>query len=220
MFEDIFRKKKLIHGAPELYRFKYCKNFWRYEIDILNGAFHLYVKISSDGQVDTDLIEKETGEKYVLYKTAASGSFVGEVRFAIEKILSDISQKCFEPSVFNTKQARVIIEFVRNTYGDELEFLWEKFPDNAVWRRKDNKKWYGAILTTKGNKIGMNTDSTVEIIDLRMDAKKSDEILSRENYFPGWHMNKKSWYTLVLDFSVTDEELKERIAESYKLAAK
>ncbi|MCD7888742.1 MAG: MmcQ/YjbR family DNA-binding protein [Oscillospiraceae bacterium] len=46
------------------------------------------------------------------------------------------------------------------------------------------------------------------------------ELLQRGNYYPGWHMNKKSWYTVILDESVRDEELFERIRSSYELAAK
>lgn len=29
----------------------------------------------------------------------------------------------------------MVIEYVREKYRDELEFLWEKSPDNAVWHR-------------------------------------------------------------------------------------
>jgi len=43
---------------------------------------------------------------------------------------------------------------------------------------------------------------------------------SRKNYYPGWHMNKKSWYTIVLNGSVPNDELRERITESYELAGK
>jgi len=76
-------------------------------------------------------------------------------------------------------------EFVRETYGDELEFLWTQFPDNAVWRRKDNRKWYGAILTVEGRKLGLESERIEEIVDLRMDPKEAEEILSRANYkFP------------------------------------
>lgn len=53
-----------------------------------------------------------------------------------------------------------------------------------------------------------------------MDPKEAEEILSRANYYPGWHMNKKSWYTLILDGSISDGELKERLRESYRLAGK
>lgn len=96
------------------------------------------------------------------------------------------------------------IEYVRKIYGDELEFLWTKFPDNAVWRRKDNHKWYDAVLTVNGRKIGLNTDKIVEIIDLRMEVAYRVNILSKEHYYLGWHMNKKSWYILVLDDCISD----------------
>ena len=114
----------------------------------------------------------------------------------------------------------MVCEFIRNTYGDELEFLWPKSPKNAVWRRKDSRKWYGAVLTTAGNKVGLETSDIVEIIDLRMKKEQAEEVLARKHYYPGWHMNKKSWYTVVLDESVPDEELQRRIQESYELAKK
>lgn len=120
----------------------------------------------------------------------------------------------------NPRQAQMVREFIRNTYGDELEFLWPKSPKNAVWRRKDSRKWYGAVLTTAGNKVGLETSDIVEIIDLRMKKEQAEEVLARKHYYPGWHMNKKSWYTVVLDESVPDEELQRRIQESYELAKK
>ena len=220
MFEDIFKRKKWNIGKLSAYGFIETDAKWTYETSILDGAFKLYVFAAENGDVDTDLIEVESGEHYVLYKTDASGTFVGEIRGAVEAVLVDISTACYESLVFKTDQAQMAMEYVRKKYGDELEFLWAKFPDNAVWRRKDNQKWYGAILTVKGNKLGLNTDKLVEIIDLRMDAANRETILSREGYYPGWHMNKKSWYTLVLDDGISDEELQLRITESYELAKK
>ncbi len=166
------------------------------------------------------MTENENGEPYVLYKTGASGTYVGKIRTAIEQVLSDVARQCYETAVFKTEQAQMIIKYVRESYGDELEFLWKKFPDNAVWRRKDNKKWYGAILTVAGKKLGLETDKIVEIIDLRMNSTEAETVLSRKHYYPGWHMNKKSWYTFVLDGSISNEELKERMMESYVLAGK
>ena len=220
MFEDIFKRKKWNIGKLSAYGFIETDAKWTYETSILDGAFKLYVFAAENGDVDTDLIEVESGEPYVLYKTDASGTFVGEIRGAVEAVLVDISNACYESLVFKTDQAQMAMEYVRKKYGEELEFLWAKFPDNAVWRRKDNQKWYGAILTVKGNKLGLNTDKLVEIIDLRMDAANRETILSREGYYPGWHMNKKSWYTLVLDDGISDEELQLRITESYELAKK
>lgn len=220
MFEDIFKRKKCNVEKMAVYGFFRKDRKWIYETNIIDGTFRLYVFIAENGDVDTNLIEIENGEPYVLYKTNASGTYVGEVRAAIQAVLIDIANVCYDLSIFKTNQAQMAIEYVRENYGDELEFLWTKFPDNAIWRRKDNQKWYGAILTVNGKKIGLDTDKIVEIIDLRMDAEQRDIVLSREHYYPGWHMNKKSWYTLVLDDSITDEEIKLQITESYELAKK
>lgn len=220
MFEELIKRKKPI--LPQLASYGFVRNgdFFQYSTDIFSGTFTLTVQIGTDNTLITDLIEKETGEAYILYKTNASGAYVGEVRTAIEQVIRDIVQNCCETAVFKTPQTQMVIEFVREIYGDELEFLWTKSPENAVWRRKDNKKWYGAILTVAGTKIGLETDKIEEIIDLRMNPAEAETILSRKHYYPGWHMNKKSWYTLVLNGSIPDEELKERIKESYQLAGK
>ncbi len=220
MFDEIIKRKKLIPEKLLACGFEKIGEFFQYFTEIRNGEFTLMIQIGMDGTIDTNLVENETGEAYILYKTGASGTYVGEIRAAIEEVLYDIVRQCYETSIFKTEQSQMIINFVREQYGDELEFLWEKFPDNAVWRRKDNKKWYGAILTVAGKKVGLETEKIEEIIDLRMNPAEADIILSRKNYYPGWHMNKKSWYTIVLNGSVPDEELKEKIMESYDLAGR
>lgn len=220
MFDEIIKRKKLIPEKLLACGFEKNGEFFQYFTEIRNGEFTLMIQIGMDGTIDTNLVENETGEAYILYKTGASGTYVGEIRTAIEEVMYDIVRQCYETSIFKTEQSQMIINFVREQYGDELEFLWEKFPDNAVWRRKDNKKWYGAILTVAGKKVGLETDKIEEIIDLRMNPAEADLILSRKNYYPGWHMNKKSWYTIVLNGSVPDEELKEKIMESYDLAGR
>lgn len=220
MFEDRFKREKPIPDKLSVYGFRRYDDTWIYETDIMNGDFSLTVRIMENGKVDTSVIEKETGEEYVLYKANVSGAFVGEVRAAIESVLNEIIIACFEMAVFKTEQAQKIIEYVRKTYGDELEYLWTKFPDNAVWRRKDNKKWYGAVLTVPKNRLGFASAEVVEIIDLRVQPEQMADLVSREHYYPGWHMNKKHWYTIILDGSIPDGELYRRIGVSYELARK
>lgn len=154
MFEDIFHRRKLNINNLLNYGFELQCDHWVYNTSIMNDTFSLHISVMTNGNIDTVLNEKDTDEPYVLYKTNASGSFVGEVRSAIETVLMDIADRCYDFAIFKTEQAVQIIDYVRDTYGDELEYLWQKFPDNAVWRRKDNQKWYGAILTVSGLKLG------------------------------------------------------------------
>lgn len=218
MFEELFIRKRAIPTQLLAYGFHHTGESFQYTTDIINGRFRLAIQIAANGNIDTHLVDAKNNTPYILYKTDAAGKYIGEIRKAVTNILADIAAKCYEPAVFKSAQAQMVIEFVRNTYGDEPEFLWQQFPDNAVWRRKDNLKWYGALLTVQGHKLGLNTPDIVEIIDLRMNITQAELILANPHYYPGWHMNKKHWFTVVLDGTITDKELQKRICQSYQLA--
>lgn len=217
MYEDIFLRKKVLPEKLKQYGFQENNNNYQYSTDILNSDFRLFISISKNSIPDTTLIEIATNEEYTLYKTYDTGIFVGEVRSAIEKILRDIADKCYETAVFKSKQAINLIEYIRKKHGDELEYLWKKTPNNAIWRRKDNKKWYGVLLTISRHKLGIKSDEIVEIINLRGNQENVKVLVDYQCYYPGWHMNKKYWYTIVLDDSVPLNEIYRRIDESYLL---
>lgn len=222
MFEDkYFKRKKLNQSKLLAYGFEKVSDKYRYSTTVLEGNFLLHVIIDASGKVHTEMIEQDTGEEYILHKIEnASGGFIGAIKQECEQVLTDISDKCYDPDVFKSKQAKELIEYVRLQYHDELEFLWTKFPDNAVWRRKDTKKWYGAVLTVPKEKLGLQSKEIVEIIDLRLQPELIESIVDHERYFPGWHMNKKNWYTIILDNLVSTEEICRKIDESYQLAIK
>ena len=88
--------KKQIPEKLTVYGFLEENGQFLYKKEILDGEFTLTVRILEDETVNTDLVEKETGEPYVLYKTNASGAFVGEVRIAIEQVLEEIAEHCYE----------------------------------------------------------------------------------------------------------------------------
>ena len=95
----------------------------------MDGAFRLHIFVAENGDVDTNLIEIENGEPYVLYKTNATGTFVGEIRAEVEAVLIDIANACYDPAVFKTNQAQMAIEYVRKKYGDEYKFQkWKDTP--------------------------------------------------------------------------------------------
>ena len=94
----------------------------------------------------------------------AAGSFVGQLRGDCEHLLAQIAQQCFDPDVFQSAQTKALIGYVRDRYQDELEFLWERSPDNAIWRRKDTGKWYGVVLTVSKSKLGLPSAEWAEIL--------------------------------------------------------
>lgn len=221
MTEIFFKNRKL--NIKKLLSFGFVKseNNYVYCVDLVGGQMKLTVTIDDEKKIYAAVIDNNSGDEYVLYRVpGAVGSFVGQVKTEYEAILEKISDNCFDPEVFKSKQAKAVIAYVQDTYGDELEYLWQKFPDNAVVRRKDNKKWYAAILTISRRKIGLDSDELVEILDLRLKHEKMDSTVDNIRYFPGYHMNKKHWITVCLDNTVSNEEIYSRIDDSYILAEK
>lgn len=202
--------------------FKFDGEKYSYSVKILGGQFELNIEISSASKdVRTRLTDLSTGEPYTLHLVAgAGGAFVGAVRAEYERVLTEIADKCFENDVFKGDIPHMVIDYVRERYGDELEFLWKTFPSNAVWRRKDNKKWYGILLTVSKRKLGLDSDETAYVIDMRADPETLPSLVDGKRYFRGYHMNKKHWLTICLDGSVPAEEIFVRIDESYDLAKK
>ena len=82
--------------------------------------------------------------------------------------------------MFQSDYAHKVIRYVRQTYGDELEFLWERFPDNAIFRRKDTGKWYGALLVLSRRKLGLASDDLVDILDLRIKSGEIETLVDKD----------------------------------------
>lgn len=208
-------KKLLSFGFEE------SNNGYIFNCDFMCGQMKLTVAVLQEGKIHTEVTDNSSGEEYVLHRVpGASGAFVGQIKAEYDAVLEEISVKCFEPDVFKSEQAKAVIAYVCEKYGDELEFLWQKFPDNTVVRRKDNKKWYAAILIVSRRKLGFNSDEKVEILDLRMIPEDIEKTVDGIKYLPGYHMNKKHWITVCLDGTVPFEEICIRIDESYNLAVK
>ena len=167
------------------------------------------------------VIDLDTNEEFVLVDVKHSvGDFVGTVKEKYENLLKDILDKCTTPNVFKSKQAKEVIQYVKEKYEDDLEYLWKKFPNNAIWRNKKNNKWYGALLVVAENKLGVASDKVVDILDLRYPKDNIRKIIDNKKVFEGYHMNKEHWITIRLDGSMDINEMFQFIDLSYDLSLK
>ena len=185
MMEFELKNKKLNTDKLLFFGFTLNDGIYTYRRDIADGNMKLKIAVKTDGRILTEIIDSGSEEEYVLHLVPNSqGEFVGRVRTEYEAVINEISEKCYETEIFKQAQSKRIIEFVRNEYGDELEFLWKKFDDNAIWRRKDNKKWYGAILTVSKRKLGLRSDDMAEIIDLRIQPELMNDLIAKKKLLP------------------------------------
>ncbi|MBQ8685182.1 MAG: MmcQ/YjbR family DNA-binding protein [Clostridia bacterium] len=218
---SIFEYKTVDFAKLIPFGFTFDNGVYTYTVRLLNGQFSLTVTINADKRLNTTLIDTATQEEYTLHLVdSACGSFVGTVRAEYQAVLQKICDLCYQKEIFKSAYAHKVIAYIRTTFGDELEYLWAKSPDNAIARRKDNQKWYMAILTVSRRKLGLDSDEAVEILDLRVSPEELPSTVDDKRYFLGYHMNKKHWFTVCLDGSVPLEEIYRRIDKSYELAKK
>ena len=102
--------------------------------------------------------------------------------------------------------------------GDAPEYLWAKFPNHAVFRRKDNRKWYALVAEVSREKLGLAEKAPVPVLVVKCEPFLKDLLLEIPNYRPAYHMNKEHWITVLLDGSVPFEKIVEHLAMSRELA--
>lgn len=214
---DIF-KYKVINELKLLdYGFKKTNFGFIKEIPIIGNKFNMIITIYADGSVQYKVVDTEEREEYIPVSVkSAEGSFIGKIREACEKFLLEISQKCFDTEMFKGEQTKRILDFIRSKHETEPEFLWERYPDYAVFRRHDNDKWFALIMTVDKAKLGFSKHENAEIIDLKADPHYVKCLLDEEGFYPAYHMNKKHWFTVFLDESISDDIIFSLISSSFE----
>ncbi|MHB9336132.1 MmcQ/YjbR family DNA-binding protein [Fusobacterium polymorphum] len=216
--KDFIKDKKIDFKKLEEFGFKLIDNSYYYQTLLLKNQFKMSVKINLDNSIFTEIIDTETNEPYILYLIEKRSGYSEKVYKEYSDILEKIKKKCFEDEIFKANYTKEVINYIKNKYRDELEFLWEKSPKNAVVRRKSSKKWYAVILTVSKRKLNLDTDEIIEVINLHNIVEEIEKLIDNKKYFPAYHMNKKHWCTICLDGTVELKEIYKLIDVSYELA--
>ena len=117
----------------------------------------------------------------------------------------------------NSINRDVILNYALSTYGTEPEYPWESSPDNAVLRNMMSGKWYAIIMRVKRQILGLDGDGFVDVMNVKCDPILVGSLRMKNGFLPAYHMNKDKWISILLDGSVTKEEIFPLIDESYNL---
>ena len=75
-------------------------------------------------------------------------------------------------------------------------------------------------MTVAKRKVNVEEDGFTEIIDLKAKPDFIQSLVNGKSFLPGYHMNKKHWFTIRLDGSVDINEIYEYIDLSYDTVVK
>lgn len=197
------RENKKITSETHTYDFLYKK-------DVKGFNLYILIRIKIGVFLNVTVYDKDFNEEYTLYNVNGKSIVKAEVEELIEDIITNCTKK------LNIKEDMVI--YLENKYQITSEKPWEKYPEYVTLKTKNSKKWFAVILQVQQKKLDSSKgDHLVDIMNVKLDPAKITSLIDNEHYFLAYHMNKKSWITIILDCNTNLEELYELVDESYHL---
>ena len=113
-----------------------------------------------------------------------------------------------------------IFAYIKKKYKVSPEYPWQKYDGNAVFRHRDNKKWFALVMSVGREKLGLAGEGDVDGINLKIDDMVlKDTLVGGKGIFPAYHMNKEHWITVLLDGTVDEDKLHDLIQISFEATA-
>ena len=213
---EIFKKSKVIINKLVKYGFKKEKDNYVYETLFFNDSFKAIIKVNKDGKVIGSVIDIESNEEYLGLRIEGLSGFASKVKEEYINILNDIKNNCFEGKYFIFDQSNRITKYIKDKYNNDPEFLWAKYDGSGVFRNTNSGKWYGIIMNVDISKLDKGSGE-IEVLNVKIDENKIPELIKQKGYYEAYHMNKKYWISIILNDTLSDEDIISLIDESFKL---
>lgn len=95
-----------------------------------------------------------------------------------------------------TKQK--FLEYCHSVHGILPDYPFNGKYQATVLRHEDNRKWYALIMTVSRCKLGLNSDETADIVNLKLPIEMFGSFDASDGVYPAFHMNKLHWVSVIL----------------------
>ena len=114
-------------------------------------------------------------------------------------------------------QRTKIEKYINEKFDCLQEHPWADDPDSTTFKHSNNKKWFALIMKIPYNRLNINNDELVDVINLKNIPEIIGGLRKINGIFPAYHMNKEYWISVLLDGTVEIEQIQELIDLSYEL---
>ena len=219
MLEDeVFKKRKLNKDKLIPYGFTLENNIYKYSKLIMDDIFRVDITINSKGNIIGKVYDLDGDYEYTNFRLEiVKGDFVNRVKDEYIKVLESIANNCYTEEYFIYKQSNEVSNLIKEKYNVLPEFLWESNPNYGIFRNKSSNKWFGVIMNIDRSKLNLNESGKVEVLNVKLDDLVNT-YLNKEGIYPAYHMSKKSWVSITLDNTLSNEKVMNLIDISYDLS--
>nr|WP_238159406.1 MmcQ/YjbR family DNA-binding protein [Priestia megaterium]MDH3169146.1 MmcQ/YjbR family DNA-binding protein [Priestia megaterium]MDH3169193.1 MmcQ/YjbR family DNA-binding protein [Priestia megaterium] len=101
----------------------------------------------------------------------------------------------------------------------KADYPWNNLKNYAVFRHNDNRKWFCLIMDITPDKIGLEGNTKVDVINLKVRNEFIGPLRKKTGFYPAYHMDKSNWITINLNEINSINQISDLIAESYELTS-
>ena len=188
------------------------KGSWRAKLPLEEEG--LSVVYTYDGETMRADVLDEEGEKISLFYLSNPGPFASKIRDEVEKLLSSL---VLPPFSSDSDYREKVFSLLRNRYGIEGEVPWSDDDTSIVFRSPKNRKWIGIMMNISSNKLDIPGEEKIDVINLKHSQSDIPSLIDHRFIFPAWHMNKKTWITVLLSSDMDWEVFSSLVEESRRL---
>ena len=176
-------------------------------------GFYFYIVSASVEKGLEIIVKDEFHERYSLFDVTTTNSKIAEqLRQEAEEM---VFQWCYsvDTSLVALKEQwnRWILEHI--TPYSAMPF---KKSAAKVYNVKENGKWYALMMEIPFSKLGIVSDKTALILNVKISPEEKENLLQKEGVFEAYHMNKKHWISIALNVCKDEAFIQECIKNSYK----
>lgn len=220
--ETVFSRKRWIESKMLAYGFHKANKTYILEKPFLDGDFKTVLSVTPKGQVTGKVIDTITQDEYYqLRQETATGPYVNRVRSAYRSLLTDIADSCCSDVLFASSQANRLTQAILDHFQVKPDFPWEhssRYQSYGAFRHTSNRKWFALIMNVKREVLDRDGNtSLIDILNVKIPPAQGDELRQIPGIYPAYHMNHKTWISVVLDETLPDEKIWELIDTSYQL---
>ncbi len=112
-----------------------------------------------------------------------------------------------------------VFQYALQKYKDEPDQPFFKFPTYQALRHADNRKIYALIMDVKRGKLGIQgePDVYVDILNVKCTENLRWLLTSQPGFLPSYHMRAGNWISILLDGTVSFDQVCELLDLSYDL---
>lgn len=226
-YSYIFRSAVPVYERFADFGFEKQKNSYVLKRELSCTGFYVLLTVAESSKtgssdvfaadtLNAEVYENETDERYVLFDVKQSnGTFVAELREEVRSLVEEFRASCFESCNLREKYEAYIAE----SFESAVDYPWPDYEGDvstAVWRCPNNRM-FALVMDITYRKFGFESDDPVSVVNLKVDPDKKDLLIDGKSVFPGYHMNKKHWVSVLLTAVTSWERLSEMTRRSYEL---